>query len=214
MATETEVLTLIDLPLKTTLQEGDYFPVGNSTQDYRVPSSAIAEKLGVPGMQSDIKNKADKDLSNVESVAQNSPVATKQDVTTASNAAQNALTKAEQAQSSVSNLQTQINSLNTEVSKMLGRPNYHAGVSITLKTTNGGSSRTATYTVPSDGFIWVGEVSSQNVVYINNMLLGGAGSDSATRLIRTLIPVSAGDIIRVSATNTAGGFSGFFAPNL
>lgn len=216
MATETEVLTLIDLPLKTTLQEGDYFPVGNSTQDYRVPSSAIAEKLGVPGMQSDIKNKADKDLGNVESVAQNSPVATKQDITTASNAAQNALTKAEQAQSSVSNLQTQINSLNMEVSKMLGRPNYRAGVSVGLSTTTYGSGKTATYTVPSDGFLWVERVTGEQTVYINNVVLVvSKASVNSYDLIRTLIPVSAGDILRVeNNSNTTGIFSGFFAPNL
>ena len=117
--------------------------------------------------------------------------------------------------SSTSDLQEQINSLQAEVSKMSGRPNYNAGVSITLKTnTSIGSSKTATYTVPSDGFIWVGEVSSKNVVYINNMPLGGAGSDLASTLIRTLIPVSAGDIIKVSTSDTAGSFSGFFAPNL
>ena len=111
-------------------------------------------------------------------------------------------------------LQTQINSLNTEVSKMLGRPNYNAGVSITLKTTTSGSGRTATYTVPSDGVIWVGEVSSNNVVYINNMSLGGGASDIASKLIRTLIPVSAGDILKLSTSGTAGSFVGFFAPNL
>ena len=97
---------------------------------------------------------------------------------------------------------------------MSGRPNYNAGVSINLKTTSSGSGRTATYTVPSDGFIWVGEVSSKNVVYINNMLLGDGDADSASKLIRTLIPVSAGDIIKVSTSNTAGSFVGFFAPNL
>lgn len=42
----------------------------------------------------------------------------------------------------LNSLQTQIDSLNTEVTKMLGRPNYNAGVSITLKTTSSGSGRT------------------------------------------------------------------------
>lgn len=111
-------------------------------------------------------------------------------------------------------LQTEINSLNTEVSKMLGRPNYNAGVNITLETTKFGTGRTATYTVPSDGVIWVGEVSDKNVVYINNMSLGGGSSDSASKLIRTLIPVSAGDILKLSTSDTAGSFVGFFAPNL
>ena len=111
-------------------------------------------------------------------------------------------------------LQTQINSLNTEVSKMLGSPNYNAAVSITLKTTSSGSGRTATYTVPSDGFIWVGEVSSKNVVYINNMLLGGGSSETVSRLIRTLFSVSAGDIIKLTTSDTAGSFSGSFVPNL
>lgn len=206
MATETEVLTLIDLPLKTTLQEGDYFPVGNSNQDYRVPSSAIAEKLGVPGMQSDIKNKADKDLSNVESVAQNSPVATKQDVTTASNAAQNALTKAEQAQSSVSNLQTQINSLNTEVSKMLGRMNFNARVDI-------GLSQGQSYTVPSKGYLWIlgvglGGGDTQGGAYINDGLI------AAGPAVYAFVPVSAGDVLR--SVRISGKYNvivqGFFAP--
>ena len=97
---------------------------------------------------------------------------------------------------------------------MLGRLNYNAGVSITLETTSSVAGRTATYTVPSDGVIWVGEVSSENVVYINNMLLGVGASDTASTLIRTLIPVSAGDIIKLSTSRTAGSFVGFFAPNL
>lgn len=208
MTTETEVLTLIDLPLKTTLQEGDYFPVGNSTQDYRVPSSAIAEKLGVPGMQSDIKNKADKDLSNVESVAQNSPVATKQDVTTASNAAQNALTKAEQAQSSVSNLQTQINSLNTEVSKMLGRMNFNARVDISLE-------QGESYTIPSKGYLWILSVGvgqdTQGGAYIN----GGLIAPGSTT-VYAFVPVSAGDVL--SSVRTSGRYNirvqGFFVPQI
>lgn len=208
MATETEVLTLIDLPLKTTLQEGDYFPVGNSNQDYRVPSSAIAEKLGVPGMQSDIKNKADKDLSNVESVAQNSPVATKQDVTTASNAAQNALTKAEQAQSSVSNLQTQINSLNTEVSKMLGRMNFNARVDI-------GLDQGKSYTIPSKGYLWILSVGvgndTQGGAYIN----GGLIAPGPTT-VYAFVPVSAGDVL--SSVRTSGRYNirvqGFFVPQI
>lgn len=210
MTTETEVLTLIDLPLKTTLQEGDYFPVGNSTQDYRVPSSAIAEKLGVPGMQSDIKNKADKDLSNVESVAQNSPVATKQDVTTASNAAQNALTKAEQAQSSVSNLQTQINSLNTEVSKMLGRMNFNARVDFTL--THG-----QTYTVPSKGYLWIGAIGGESLggsAYINGG--GFAGGNNTNSAVRVFVPVSAGDVLSAARVNKNSSVyvSGFFVPQI
>lgn len=208
MTTETEVLTLIDLPLKTTLQEGDYFPVGNSTQDYRVPSSAIAEKLGVPGMQSDIKNKADKDLSNVESVAQNSPVATKQDVTTASNAAQNALTKAEQAQSSVSNLQTQINSLNTEVKGMLGRMNFNARVDISL-------SQGQSYTVPSKGYLWILYVGvgndTQGGAYINNGLIAPGPA-----AVYAFVPVSAGDVF--SSVRTSGKYNilvqGFFVPQI
>lgn len=209
MATETEVLTLIDLPLKTTLQEGDYFPVGNSTQDYRVPSSAIAEKLGVPGMQSDIKNKADKDLSNVESVAQNSPVATKQDVTTASNAAQNALTKAEQAQSSVSNLQTQINSLNTEVSKMLGRMNYNARVNFNLQ--NGQS-----YTVPSKGYLWITGVYG-NAAGGNAYINGGAFAGGSSVTVAAFMPVSAGDVLSATKSNVRDStvfVNGFFVPQI
>ena len=210
MTTETEVLTLIDLPLKTMLQEGDYFPVGNSTQDYRVPSSAIAEKLGVPGMQSDIKNKADKDLSNVESVAQNSPVATKQDVTTASNAAQNALTKAEQAQSSVSNLQTQINSLNTEVSKMLGRMNFNAVVGFSL--THG-----QTFTVPSKGYLWISGVAGESYggyASINGSLLLGGNNTSSRGAV--FVPVSAGDVLSATRSNknSTVTVSGFFAPQI
>ena len=212
MTTETEVLTLIDLPLKTTLQEGDYFPVGNSTQDYRVPSSAIAEKLGVPGMQSDIKNKADKDLSNVESVAQNSPVATKQDVTTASNAAQNALTKAEQAQSSVSNLQTQINSLNTEVSKMLGRMNFSAAVQ--------GSVGTG-YTVPSKGYVFLiasayyGSKGSSATAFINGaMVVSIACVSTGSNAESIMVPVSTGDVVTQSTTGNGGIVSYTFVPQV
>lgn len=46
------------------------------------------------------------------------------------------------------------------------------------------------------------------------MSLGGGASDSVSKLIRTLIPVSAGDILKVSTPDTAGSFVGFFAPNL
>ena len=99
---------------------------------------------------------------------------------------------------------------------MLGRPNYRAGVSVGLSTTTHGSGRTATYTVPSDGFLWVEHVTGEQTVYINNVVL--VVSDVPVNSfdpIRTLIPVSAGDILRVeNNSNTTGIFSGFFAPNL
>lgn len=210
MPEETEVLTLIDLPEKSELQDGDYFPVGNSTQDYRVSSSTIGNKLGVPAIQSGMANKADKDLGNVDSVSQDSPVATKQDVTAANNTAQSALTKAEQAQSSVSNLQTQINSLNTEVSKMLGRMNFSAAIGFSL-------AENSRYTCPQDGYVIVTKFaepyssSSSSSLKINNTEILLATSANGDDPAEFWIPVSANDVLTLSA-RVSRYFSGAFVP--
>lgn len=209
MPEETEVLTLIDLPEKSELQDGDYFPVGNSTQDYRVSPSTIGNKLGVPAIQSGMANKADKDLGNVDAVAQNSPVATKQDVTAVNNTAQSALTKAEQAQNSVSNLQTQINSLNTEVSKMLGRMNFSSSIGFSL-------AQNQTFTCPQDGYVIVtqyGDPSSYNdaQLYINGVRVLLATSANGNDPVAFWIPVSANDVL--STTNDMRNrFNGAFVP--
>ena len=182
--------------------EEDLYSAKKYAQDAAQSAQAAA--------QSDIKNKADKDLSNVESVAQNSPVATKQDVTTASNAAQNALTKAEQAQSSVSNLQTQINSLNTEVSKMLGRMNFNAVVGFSL--THG-----QTFTVPSKGYLWISGVTGESYggyASINGSALIGGNHTSSGGAV--FVPVSAGDVLSATRSNKNSTVfvQGFFAPQI
>lgn len=210
MPEETEVLTLIDLPEKSELQDGDYFPVGNSTQDYRVSSSTIGNKLGVPAIQSGMANKADKDLGNVDSVSQDSPVATKQDVTAANNTAQSALTKAEQAQNGVSNLQTQINSLNTEVSKMLGRMNFSSAIGFSLQ-------RTQTYSCPKDGYIIVTQYAAPNntsssaSLYINGAQVLLATSANQNDPADFWIPVSSGDTLSVT-DNQNNRYVGVFVP--
>lgn len=211
MPEETEVLTLIDLPEKSELEDGDYFPVGNSTQDYRVSSSTIGNKLGLPAIQSGMANKADKDLGNVDSVSQDSPVATKQDVTAANNTAQSALTKAEQAQSSVSNLQTQINSLNTEVSKMLGRMNFSATIGFSL-------GQNGTYTCPQDGYVIVTKFaapynsSSTVSLKINGAVILFANSENGNDPAEFWIPVSANDVLSVTDRTGGGSFTGIFVP--
>ena len=70
-------------------------------------------------------------------------------------------------------LQTQINSLNTEVMGMLGRMNFNARVDFSLKHGN-------TYTVPSKGYLWINSIAGTGgAVYINGGLLAtGIGNDS------------------------------------
>ncbi len=101
------------------------------------------------------------------------------------------------------------------------RPNYSAGVTLNLTVTRksglGGGLQDGIFTVPSDGYIWLGTLSAGATIYINNMALAGGSSSSSSDpslFIRTLIPVSAGDIFRVSAKTAGLGSSGFFAPNL
>ena len=145
-------------------------------------------------------NLAKVDLSNVDSVSQDSPVATKQDVTAANNTAQSALTKAEQAQGSVSNLQTQINSLNTEVSKMLGRMNFNAAIGFTLYNS---SSSSRNYTCPNDGYILVAQHSGANSseepsLYVNGVRVLYTSSVQDKEGLGLYFPVSKNDVISMS----------------
>lgn len=98
------------------------------------------------------------------------------------------------------------------------RPNYSAGVTLNLTVTRKsglGGLQDGIFTVPSDGYIWLGSLSDGATIYINNMALAGGSSSAPPSLfIRNLIPVSAGDIFRVSAKTAGLGSSGFFAPNL
>lgn len=97
------------------------------------------------------------------------------------------------------------------------RPNYSAGVTLNLTVTRKsgvGGLQDGIFTVPSDGYIWLGSLSDGATIYINNMALAGGSSSVPSLFIRTLIPVSAGDIFRVSAKTAGLGSSGFFAPNL
>lgn len=97
------------------------------------------------------------------------------------------------------------------------RPNYSAGVTLNLTVTRKsglGRLQDGIFTVPSDGYIWLGSLSDGATIYINNMALAGGSSSVHSLFIGTLIPVSAGDIFRVSAKTEGCGSSGFFAPNL
>jgi hypothetical protein len=97
------------------------------------------------------------------------------------------------------------------------RPNYSAGVTLNLTVTRKsglGGLQDGIFTVPSDGYIWLGSLSDGATIYINNMALAGGSPSVPSLFIRTLIPVSAGDIFRVSAKTAGLGSSGFFAPNL
>lgn len=148
-------------------------------------------------------NLAKADLSNVDSVSQDSPVATKQDVTAANNTAQSALTKAEQAQSSVSNLQTQINSLNTEVSKMLGRMNFNAAIEFGIA--NNGRNP-VNYTCPNDGYLLVAQDFSMNSsgkpsLYVNGVRILRSYSSQTEYGPGLYFPVSKNDVISMSESN-------------
>ena len=119
------------------------------------------------------------------------------------------LTKAD-----LENLQTQINSLNTEVTGMLGRMNFNARVDFSL---NHGQS----YTVPSKGYLWinsVGGTSNGGNAYINGGLIaGGRNNDSSgSAYVRAFVPVSAEDVLNAVSTDSKSTVfvSGFFVPQI
>ena len=111
-------------------------------------------------------------------------------------------------------LQTQINSLNTEVTGMLGRMNFNARVDFML-------SHGQSYTVPSKGYLWinaVGGTSNGGNAYINGSLLaGGRDNDSSgSSYVRAFVPVSAGDVLNAVRTdnNSTVYVAGFFVPQI
>lgn len=92
-------------------------------------------------------------------------------------------------------LQTQINSLNTEVTGMLGRMNFNAGVS------TGGKS----YVCPSDGYLFFVKSASSSTpidLKINNISIGSIRSTSSTFVPTVgMVPVSKDDIFGSSDSN-------------
>ena len=110
-------------------------------------------------------------------------------------------------------LQTQINSLNTEVTGMLGRMNFNARVDFSL---NHGQ----TYTVPSKGYLWInyiGGTSNGGTAYINGgTLANGYTNDAALGSVRAFVPVSAGDVLSASRYDNQSTVSviGFFVPQV
>lgn len=116
-------------------------------------------------------------------------------------------------------LQTQINSLNTEVMGMLGRMNYNARVDFNL-------SHGQSYTVPSKGYLWINRVSGNSAggtAYINGGVLvgasalsGGALEGGSSLYVMAFVPVSAGDVLSASRSdkNSTVFVSGFFVPQI
>lgn len=106
-------------------------------------------------------------------------------------------------------LQTQINSLNTEVTGMLGRMNFNARVDFNL---NHGQA----YTVPSKRYLWINSLGGTGTAYINNGALASVNKDNYAAYVRAFVPVSAGDVLsasRESAQDTVV-VSGFFVPQV
>ena len=107
-------------------------------------------------------------------------------------------------------LQTQINSLNTEVTGMLGRMNFNARVDFSL---NHGDS----YTVPSKGFLWINSITGTGgTAYINNGALASVNNDNASAYVRAFVPISAGDVLSASRESLQKNVlvSGFFVPQI
>ena len=110
----------------------------------------------------------------------------------------------------VQSLQTQINSLNTEVTGMLGRMNFNARVDFSL---NHGES----YTVPSKGFLWINSITrTGGTAYINNGALASLEAISASAYVRAFVPVSEGDVLSASRESLQKNVlvSGFFVPQI
>lgn len=110
------------------------------------------------------------------------------------------------------NLQTQINSLNTEVTGMLGRMNFNARVDFSL-------SHRQSYTVPSKGYLWINYIGGTGgIAYINGGTLAyGESNDSASSSVRAFVPVSEGDVLSVansSGSSTSVNVVGFFVPQV
>ena len=113
------------------------------------------------------------------------------------------------AKADLQSLQTQINSLNTEVTGMLGRMNFNARVDFYL--THGQA-----YTVPSKGYLWINSLEGTGTAYINNGTLASVNKDNSAAYVRAFVPVSAGDVLsasRESAQDTVVVF-GFFVPQV
>lgn len=111
-------------------------------------------------------------------------------------------------------LQTQINSLNTEVTGMLGRMNFNARVDFNLL-------QEQSYTVPSKGYLWIESITDTNsggYVYINGGILATSSNHDSlgSANFRVFVPVSAGDVLSVSRetpSSTVNVF-GFFVPQV
>lgn len=115
----------------------------------------------------------------------------------------------------VQSLQTQINSLNTEVTGMLGRMNFNARVDFN-------ASNAQPYTVPSKGYLWVdyttGELDEISVYINGGILTTTKNVSSELRYIRLFVPVSEGDVVSASPDTghplSPASVSGFFVPQI
>ena len=107
-------------------------------------------------------------------------------------------------------LQTQINSLNTEVTGMLGRMNFNARVDFSL-------GHGQTYTVPSKGYLWINSITGTGgTAYINNGALASLDESKDSAYVREFVPVSAGDVLSASRESLQKNVlvSGFFVPQI
>ena len=113
----------------------------------------------------------------------------------------------------VQSLQTQINSLNTEVTGMLGRMNFNARVDFSLE-------QGQSYTVPSKGYLWINKIEGAKnggTAYINGgTLANGSANIAALSAVRAFVPVSAGDVLSASRYDNQSTVNvvGFFVPQI
>ena len=184
-----------------------YFFVGNFTQSAVEQTAGLnAEMFNGKADVEALNGKADKTLSNVTSIAESSAAADKNSVAQANATAQSALEQAQQAASAVGNLQSIISQLQVEVSKMLGRMNFNAAVSTSVRSSRGVPS--TFYSCPVDGYLFISDnidPSAKATVFVNNIAVSKkeASDDSNSNSVLTLmpLPVSAGDSVGIARSN-------------
>lgn len=111
----------------------------------------------------------------------------------------------------ISQLEQDILDLQNEVKKMLGRPDYSAGIETTLRATY--DAGVQSYTIPSDGFIYIKESENTNhstdnaygKLKFNDTIVNFpvvSGRLSTLIPISDLIPVTKDDVITVTPPST------------
>ena len=183
---------------------------GNTISTTYVKLSSLAT-VATSGMYSDLTGTPSAATANTLGLVKpdgNTITVTEDGTISATVSGDNVATKAD-----LQSLQTQINSLNTEVTGMLGRMNFNARVDFSL---NHGQ----TYTVPSKGYLWInyiGGTSNGGTAYINGgTLANGYTNDAALGSVRAFVPVSAGDVLSASRYDNQSTVSviGFFVPQV